>query len=730
MSSDTDRGAELRPTGLLDAIKHLEAVAFVPSKQRYTDAGQLAKTIATHAYETGISRTALERLVKILTARSQLDQGTITTLIKNLYPVESVPSKLVTQIVCCFGPNKNKPSPATQSLLVRWLIMVQEFLADRSHLSKLYAVLFNHLDMISLRKPLCHLLSLVTRRKHVKPFRIQALMELVVTSGGDERELVSLLKVFKNYCPDVIVGDLGVSGRKGLFFKHPDPEWSSHVRLLQDTNMERLQATQPANFQVVHRGISKRGKMEVLVPDVQTSRVSYSHTSLEELRGVDHFVNRLDKIELPNQIISMIGDGIAQKYLFLVQSESASQRLGDWWGSFFNDSLEYAEDIDEKLESLSYILTLSVGYVQYTKEIPPAISTFLKSYLLSWNGSDMRDQVFGLLEYLDIEDYDSIRNDFLEPLESALLTERLFSRSSLLDFYSSLIRQCGVRLRTRPFTLEESKPLGRIISHAEILALSILECSAAAQQTTPESPRPGTLSVTAFYCVLAELFSHSHLNGNIRIVIPMAPTVYTLIFTPINSIISIMSAVLASYKSSFEASLTSPVLQIQGSPESLYPTQLVAQFNGYIMDICNLLWRNRGLNGEDPNALGCLIPPPTITALTQYVRDVTDSSRERKREAALTYNVSSTFSLSHNVALCNMSAACFADIEEESNLGEDRPKLRRPVTQKALSALEKEGGIKVTWQEYRVRMLDWLDATGSVGIGNLMRSTMKALRKD
>ncbi|KAB8237730.1 Mis6 domain protein [Aspergillus alliaceus] len=733
MSSDTDRDAESRPTGLLDAIEHLEAVAFVPSKQRYTDAGQLAKTIATHAYESGISQATLERLVNILTARSQLDQGTITTLIKNLYPVESVPSKLVTQIVCCLGPNKNKPSPATQSLLLRWLLMVHEFLADRSHLSKLYAVLFNHLDMMSLRKPLCHLLSLITRRKHVKPFRIQALMELVVTACGDERELITLLKVFKNYCPDVIIGDLGVAGRKGLFFKHPDPEWSSHVRFLQDTNMERLQATQPANFQVVRRGISKRSKMEVLVPDVQTSRVSYNHTSLEELRGVDHFIDKLDKIELPNQIISMFGDAIAQKYLFLVQSESASRRLDDWCGSFFNDNLEYAEDNDERLESLSYILTLAVGYVQYTKEIPPAIATFLQSYLLSWNGRDLREQIFYLLEYLDIENYDSIQNNFLMPLESAVLMDRHFRKSNLLDFYSSLIRQWGVKLRTLPFTLEESKPLGRLISHAELLALSILESPAAAPQTpagNTESSRPATLSIIEFYCVLAELFSHSYLNGNIRITIPMAPTVYILVFTPINSIISIMSSVLASYKSSFEASLTSQVLQAPGSSESLYPTQLVGQFNGYIMDICNLLWRNRGLNGEDPNALGCLVPPPTIAALTQYVRDTTDSSRERKREATYAYNVSSIFSLSHNVALCNMSAACFADIEEENNLSEDQPKLRRPVTQKALSALEKEGGIKVTWQEYRVRMLDWLDSTGSTGIGSLMRSTMKALRKE
>ncbi|KAL4898606.1 Mis6-domain-containing protein [Aspergillus ambiguus] len=732
MSSEPEREPE--PTSLLDAIEHLEAVAPVPSKQRYTDAGKLAKTIASHAYDSGLPGAALERVTKILTTSNHLDQGTVTTLIKNLYPAERVPSKLVTQVVCCLGPSKNKPSPATQVQLVRWLILVYDFLEDRSHLSKLYAVLFNYLDMISLRKPLCHILSFITRRKHVKPFRIQALMELVRSSGGDERELLTLLKVFKNYCPDVIVGDVGMFGRKGLVFKHPDPEWSSHLKLLQDANLERLQATQPSSFQVVHRGLAKRSKMEVIVPDVQTSRVSRNHTSLEELRGIEHFVDKIDKIELPNQIISTLGDNIAQKYLFLVESEAASHRLDDWLKSFLSDQLDAAQnDWNDENESLGYILSLCVAYVQYTKEVPAAVTSFLKSYLRSWNGKDHKDQIYGILEYVVLDDYDSIRDTLLAPLESAVVENVFPSQPSLLEFNSALIRHWGVRLRAQPFTLEESKPLRRLISHAETLALSALECSPALQEAETDDSagsKPAALSVVEFYCTLADLFSHASANGNIRLTIPLAPTVYSLVFTSVNSTLSIASSVLAAYKSSFEASLGSQLLQTPNSTDSLYPMQVVGRFNGYIMDICNLLWRNRGLNSEDPNALGCLIPPPTTRVLARYVQETHNASRDRRREAAFTYTIASIFSLSHHVALCNMSAACFADIEEESNIREDQPRLHKPVTQKALTALEKDGGVKMTWQEYRVRMLDWLDGIGSDGIGNLMRSTMKALRKE
>jgi len=321
----------------------------------------------------------------------------------------------------------------------------------------------------------------------------------------------------------------------------------------------------------------------------------------------------------------------------------------------------------------------------------------------------------------------------LAPLEAAVLDDTLASRVAILEFYSSLVRQWGIRLRTEPSTSAESKPLSRLVSHAELLALSILEISPPTNAFDDSTQsKPATLSVLDFYSTLGELFSYASLNGNIRLTIPLSPTVYTLVFTPMSSIISIISSVLANYKSAFEASLTSEVLQSQtpNGSENLYPTQLVGQFNGYVMDICNLLWRNRGLNTEDPNALGCLIPASTVTLLTQYIRESNEVARERKRDSAFHYTLSSIFSLSHHAAMCNISAACFAEIEDENGVGEDKPRLKKPVTQKALSALEKGGGVKVSWQEYRLRMLDWLDAAGNRGIGDLMRSTMKALRKE
>ncbi|KAF4767670.1 hypothetical protein HAV15_009646 [Penicillium sp. str.  len=697
---DIDAGSN-QPSGLLDAVEHLEAVAFVPPKQRYTDASLLAKTIASNAYESGIPQPVLARLLKILTTKNNLDQGTVTTLIKNLYPQERIASKNVTQVVCCLGPSKNKPTPATQALLLRWLILAYDLFEDRTHLAKIYAVLFNYLDMISLRKPLCHLLSLLTRRKHVKPFRIQALMELIQTAGGEDKELISLLRIFKNYYPEIILGEFGGSRRNALFFKHPDPEWSSHVKVLQDQNMERVQAGQGSSFQVVHRGTRSSVTLAI-------------------------FVDKLDKIELPNQIISTLGDAMAQKYLHLVQSELAHHRLNEWLRSFLEDKLEtLREDEDDEPETLSYVLDFVVGYVSYTKDLPSSIRFFLKSYLQIWNGKDNRDHVFRLLQYIPIEPFASLRSELLSPLESAVLDESLRSRTALLGFYSALINQWGVKLRSESDTSEESVHLSQIIVHAELLASSILEFSV---EDEDKKSKPATVSVLDFYRTLSELFSHAPQDARFRLTLPHAQTVYTLAFTPSVAVISSLNSILAVYKSAFEASLNSQVLQAQNSPA--YGTDLVGRFNGYVMDMCNVLWRNRALNTEDPNALGCLVPAPTTTALTNYIKDLSEAARHYDRESAFHINLTSIFSLSHHAAFCNLSAACFADLEEDQQVADHRPKLRKPVTQKVLQALEKDGGAKITWQEYRVHMLDWLDAIGCRGTGILMRSTMKALRKE
>ncbi|EQL33859.1 hypothetical protein BDFG_04240 [Blastomyces dermatitidis ATCC 26199] len=733
-------GQQDKQQEMKDAIEQLENVAPLPPKQRHTNVADLAKSIASAAYESGIPTHLLERLIATISKSKHLDQTTITTIVKNLYPSERVRPRTASMVISCFGPSRSKPSPATQSLLIRWLILVYEDMEDQSCLSRLYAVLFNFLDMISLRRSLCHLLSLITRRKHIKPFRIQALMELMRNTGGEERELLGLLKVFKSYYPDIIVGDAyASSGRATYFFKHPDPEWVKQMRHIQErtapSGLPGNGQGAPQTFQAVRRGGVKRSRIEVVIPVVQTSRVKRDFTSLEELRSANDFVRKLDRIEVPNQVAAALVDPLAQRYLLFVRNEAATQRLESWLDSFFEDELDRmravreGEDEVNDSEHLEYVLDALVGFVRFTKSMPEAVDKFLRKYLLFWNGHDSRTTILGLLEYIPIQDYDTLRQNYFIPLEDAILSDQPESKVVMLQYYSSLIQHWGSVIRATP-SLSPIPPLLQLISRAELLALTVLESSPGTKWTGTIQKRSTTLSVLQFYTDLAGLYSYAPKNANIRITVPQPQIIYILAFTQTLSHISTLCSVLAVYKHSFETSLTSATLQSTRTLDQPYSTEVVSRFNGYVIDICNLLWRNRGLNSDDPNALGCIVPPGTVNELSKYMQALSETSSSASGEKHK-YQLSSIFSLSQNAAFCNVSSACFRGIEEA--LADTQGKslsvrLTRPVTQRALAALDKEGGITINWQEYRLKMLEWLDEMGAEGVGNLMRSTMKALR--
>ena len=118
---------------------------------RHTKPTIATNTVCEYAYENGFDRETLVDLVNLVTSPGHLDQATLSALVRNLYPLERVPVDVVQVIVGALGEGSNKPSVAIQSGLLRWLIMVYDALEQQKVLGRLYGILFNLLDMISLR---------------------------------------------------------------------------------------------------------------------------------------------------------------------------------------------------------------------------------------------------------------------------------------------------------------------------------------------------------------------------------------------------------------------------------------------------------------------------------------------------------------------------------------------------------------------------------------------------
>ncbi|KAJ9660757.1 hypothetical protein H2201_006836, partial [Coniosporium apollinis] len=226
--------------------------------------------------------------------------------------------------------------------LVRWLTLIYDVLEDQAIFSRLYGVLFNLLDTFALRAPLCRLLCFVTCRKHVRPFRIHRLLELL-RAAGHEPDLVGLPQVYKDYCPGMFAGDTVYV--RGYVPPLPNVEWRARLLKIQSEHSRGLEdatVLQQNGFRVMRHG-AKPSKVTVL-PEVHTHRPNDSTATLEEINGVDSFLDNLHRIEFPSQMVSSLRDPLLQKYLMLNASELALCRTEFWLQAYLAEELEAARE--------------------------------------------------------------------------------------------------------------------------------------------------------------------------------------------------------------------------------------------------------------------------------------------------------------------------------------------------------------------------------------------------
>ncbi|PWW80391.1 Mis6-domain-containing protein [Tuber magnatum] len=673
-------------------------------------------SISQHATVCGLANDSLEALIDVLaTAPCYLDQTAVGSIVKILFPRGKVTENVVVKVVGSLGQGQSKPSLATQALLLRWLVMVYDVLESYDVLSQLYGVLFNLLDMITLRGHLCHILSSLTRRKHVKPFRIQALLVLK-QNLGNEQPLLGLLQVYKDYYPDVIVGEI-TTVRAGIF-SHPNIEWKQKLFLIQESNADDYSGPSDSqSFRIVRKvggqAMKRQKTNHIVIPEVHTFRAVEASVTLEEVEDVGDFVKKLDKLELPNQLVAVLEDPLLQKLISLKPSDGASLRINNWLaaslsGELHSPSVSNLGSADRTEQFLSRVL----AYTRSARYLLPAVEDFLKKYLWTWTGNSHIKTLLGLLCFLPIREFEELHSNFFAPVDRQLKDRDETSIAELVAFYTELIRQWAItygnQARETEFSQEESLALRNLLSHVGQICLAGL------------ANFPGSnLIADAILCFYEGTCAPPWENGLFRIVLPPDQVVYYFVFSGDVMTLSRICGILSRYKRGFELSLRQAQSgHSNGAGE--YPRDYVNHFNGFLMDICNLVWRNRafkcgGLDSkQDQNALGCTLANNVVLSLQRAL--------DEREESLLTL-----FSLSHSAVLAQFSAECFRMLENTNDSEMSRTRHAGPVTQKSLQLLATNGGLKITYSDFRVAVLRALGKKGLGGIWDFMHSTMISL---
>ncbi|KAF2129000.1 Mis6-domain-containing protein [Dothidotthia symphoricarpi CBS 119687] len=689
--------SEEQPT-LHDALESLHEASLTPAKQRSVKVSGVVDVICRHAFDDGLDQEALRIIIQIASVKTNLDQTSVTTLIKNLYPAQRVPGDVVVTVVGALGQGRGKPTPGTQDSLVKWLTIIHEIVENPSILSRLYGVLFGMLDMISIRTSLCHLLSLITRRKHVKPFRMQQLLEL--SRGlGNEPALQGLLRVYKDYYPDIILGSTSLSRKS--FAPQPDAEWQTKISAIQEAITIANDSTLDRHngFKVLRRG-PKRSKVSA-IPDVHTYHATENSVTLEGIDSVEDFVEKLDRIEPPGQLISFLTDPLLQKYVDLRPSPIISSRIDLWLATCLEDQYEIARQGTGDSRYLSEVLDGLLKHAQYTKTLHPAVLAFLQQYLGIWNGRDHVNTLLGLLVYIPFESFEDAYSTYLVSLEQALVTQGPSSCEKLVNFYSSLLRH------QTSSSSPDQRALKDFTTHIATFSTSII-------LTLPANSGSSLISsILSFY----ELLSTCSKPYVIPITLPPMHLVYLLVQDAPPATLSRTCGIIGSYKLAFD--------QHPKPVKNYYSTAVTDALNWCLRDIYNFIWVSRALVVSDQKAVGLYCQPSLRSALNDYLSSL---SRE--------YGIGAALALSNNPALASLSAAAWRTIEErnieQENL--DITSTRRhqgPVSQQSLHVLKRQGGVSVDWDGplgYKVFVLQWLEERGMGGIKELMFATVTDLK--
>ena len=311
------------------------------------------ETVSTYSTQHGLDPSDLERVLRVITQPSSLDQTSRNALLKCLYPSQVVSNEAVYIVVDSLGHGALKATMATQQGLIRWLVNVCNYLKDHTILSKSYSVLFNLLDSFNLRAELCCLLAKLTRKKHVKAFRVQMLRDLCA-KVSTEPSLLKLMAVYEKVCPGRL--DFGKLTKGAGKFSDADSDWIENLEQIQ--GKARLQSVDEDTRGILNH--QPNGPAKCL------AATSGSYTSLR-LGSIDDFIEGLDQPATTEPKGLALQDEIFQTRFALEEEGVFGSQVDELLSRILPQQPDEISQGQKKSHKSSDVLERSLAFTKYTK---------------------------------------------------------------------------------------------------------------------------------------------------------------------------------------------------------------------------------------------------------------------------------------------------------------------------------------------------------------------------
>ncbi|KAI7854463.1 Mis6-domain-containing protein [Circinella umbellata] len=610
--------------------------------------------------------------------------------------------------------------------LLKWITALYDFIDYPQDITRLYGVLFLYIDIKKLRPYLCHLLYYMTNRPHVKTFRANQLLDLY-EKVGPEPELISLLRVYKTYRQDIVLPITPPVKTKKTVFMNPMPELK--VKLINIRNLwenknhlSSMDMTISSDYKPPIPLMSKRrkitGSQHIEIPPIDTTTLEQYSSTIGDIRDVNQLAQKLDKLALPDQMASVLDNRLLQHMIACDPRESAVIRLSHWLSHSLNNLLKERNQSISYKNSLKELLQKCITMARLTKAHVPTIETFLENYISKWNGWEFEDEIFELLTFIRPRSFEEINQIYLKPLYRLYYLSNIQWKSKLILCYTEWLKNWALLDWKRhserrqkgsdtemdeliwlfqglDFNTDYFQTIQHFIYHVDRLSVIGLIME-------DDHPLLQHASLSFF-----EFVSSISIHHDIpEIIIPAAPLIYRSFFSISGMAVSRLCGIIYQYKRAFEENDRKIDDWV-----TRHSTDYLNNFNTHVMDVCSALWRNSAFTRSNEEELPFSLSPH----ITQVYNNLCESRGE---------SANLVLSLTHSASLTGFSERFLQEKENEANV-----KIRHegPVTAQSLKQLSDDGGISISFMDYRVGLLDDLKKKGFHGVYNLLYDCMSSL---
>ncbi|KAI9255969.1 Mis6-domain-containing protein [Sporodiniella umbellata] len=649
-------------------------------------------TLSPVVKKFGLSPTHFNNLFRMVLSKKLVLKRRVE-LVSLLLPREKIPEECIIRAIAMIP---NHPLDLSKRLL-QWIVSVYDIIdSDEGQFQNTYQILFHYLTIAGIRVEICHLLYFMTKRERVTRFRVRKVKEMI-ENERDNGALIALLTVYKSYDHTIEI-PYNVRLRGATVFEHPDPlskDYLINIRRLWTNREEELDLHRPTiSFTAFNKKRARKDK------DMPPSNTEQRHLDIDEVLRTAENVDKLDVLE---QLNTVLENRLLQHVIVCNPDESLVLRIGYWLDQQLLYLIRWPNSKDPGKTELKQLLEKLIKLTQFTKAQLPIVEEFLKEYIKSWNGFEVQEEIFTLIPYLKPDSFQRIYRDVLKPLEGLFSMSDTVWRAKLILCYTEWLKN---------WALLDWKKHTELKQDAEKEVDSVTWLFEGLSFDTDYS-----MSMQAFVmhvdrlCVIGSvqendsiLFQHAALSffefvslisAQPNLVTPTAPFVYKHFFSTSAMATNRICNIIYQYKVAFE------------EDESLMDEEdeRFRALNEYISSLCTALWKSVGFLGT--KAVFCM-SRPSIDKLIK-------TCGERGTE------IENMLSLTQSAALAGFSKRFMQGLEK------DRLQHDEPIGADYLSRLENEGGIAMTFQEYRIQLLDHLKEQGMTGIYDLLYSSIKSL---